>query len=153
MSAHGQRGTAVVAALALVALGAALLASAAVAVSAGRRATLLERAGLTAESTARRVVAECLSGWDESAEQMSVGSAVEWSWPAPAGVRTGELSVQTHVRRERLGLTLYALSVESFVGDAPFLARRRVRLLVQRDTGAAGMRPVPIARWSLADLH
>jgi len=145
-------GTAVVAALALVALAGALLASAAVAVSAGARIALLERAALAAESSARRALAVSLADWDGAAEGMAVGSAVEWSLPAATAV-PGELPTATRVRRERLGPTLYALTAESRVGDAPLLARRRARLLVQCDSGVAGVRPVPIARWSIADLH
>jgi hypothetical protein len=68
-----------------------------------------------------------------------------------------ELGVAGHLRVQRLGPGLYAVSADVSVGSAPVLARRRLRLLVRRaasrDSSDVVPRLVPIARWSASDLN
>jgi hypothetical protein len=154
---HRRSGTAIVAALGLVTLAAALLAAAAAASSAGARTVLTERASVVADAAARHSLALALSHWDPADDSLLVGQSregalqddvIESSLPLPV---SGARSVQ------RIGRTLFALGADVRVGSAPWIARRRVRLLVSRgstaDTGAALAPPVPIGRWSSADLY
>lgn len=146
-----RRGTAVVAALALVALASALLASAAVVSSAGMQATLSERASLAAESAARRELGRAVGEWSAAFDALLVGQGMVRPIGGAGAQLQGQLAVQ------RLGAGLFALTVDVRAGAPPHQARRRARLLVQRrvvaDTGGPGAAPVPIARWSMADLY
>jgi hypothetical protein len=154
---HARAGTAIVAALGLVVLAAALLAAAAAAASAGARSVIGERASMIADAGAHYALALSLSRWDPADDSLAVGATrvralqdevIEAALPLPV---SGTRSIQ------RIGRTLFALGADIRVGSSPWLARRRVRLLVSRrqaaDTGTALAPPVPIGRWSSADLY
>jgi hypothetical protein len=149
-------GTAIVAALALVTLAAALLAWSAAVVSAGARAVLAERAALSAESQARRLLATTLGHWDVRDDSLDTGAMVDRIVDAESSEAAPALPTTAHVSVQRLGATLFAIAAVRVGGDQP-LARRRIRLLVQRvimpDSVRTHLPPAPIARWSTADLY
>ncbi len=150
-------GTAIVAALALVTLAAALLASSAAVVSAGARAVLAERAALSAEARARRLLATTLDHWDARDDSLDIGATVDRIVDADSSEAAPELPATARVSVQRLGATLFAIAADVRVGGDQPLARRRIRLLVQRvimpDSVRTHLRPAPIARWSTADLY
>jgi hypothetical protein len=150
-------GTAIVAALALVTLAAALLAWSAAVVSAGARAVLAERAALSAESQARRLLAITLRHWDVRDDSLDTGAMVDRIVDAESSEAAPALPTTAHVSVQRLGATLFAIAADVRVGGDQPLARRRIRLLVQRvimpDSVRTHLPPAPIARWSTADLY
>ncbi len=150
-------GTAIVAALALVTLAAALLALSAAVVSAGARAVLAERAALSAEARAVRLLATAIGHWDVRDDSLAIGATVDRVIDVEGSEAGGDLPTTAHVIVQRLGATLFAIAADVRVGRDQPLARRRVRLLVQRvivpDSSRAHLAPTPIARWSTADLY
>jgi hypothetical protein len=155
--AGARHGTAVVAALALVLLAAALLASAATVARAGADASQRARAGLAADAAARRVLAHAIASVETSGRPLDVGQAVVRDATPAADDATAALPLEARLRVHRLSADLYALTVDVRVGAAAQAARRRVSLLVQRravaSLGGASSPPVPIAQWSMTDLY
>lgn len=166
-------GFALVAALALLALSAALLAGAVAIVTARTRSIRSERAALEADAHARHALAVVLADWGPGTDSLPVGGWVgrELS-PRERGGGPGGMPSSGRVRLQRLAPGLYAVAVDVRIGTAPSLARQRLRLLVMRpellvkldsagappgDSGTVRARirrpPVPIARWSAADLY
>ncbi|MDB4879549.1 MAG: hypothetical protein JWL60_995 [Gemmatimonadetes bacterium] len=154
-----RHGTAIVAALAIVALAGALLATMAVHATAGASAAHAERAALVVEGAVRHALAEALVAWPPGADSIPEGGFADGPlmWP-PHGA--AGLSLQGRLRIHRLGTALYAVTVEAGVASTDVTApivRRRMRLLVRRpaprDTGTRLEPVVPIARWGLAALY
>jgi hypothetical protein len=152
-SARRPHGTAIVAALVLLALGGGLLAMAAVAADAGARAVALERAALLADGAAHRALGETVQGWDPANDELAIGAGRIVSVTTDPGA---PWPLMTRVLIRRIDTTLFALAVDVHVGVAPADARRRATLIVQQsaaDSGGASPSPRPIARWSSADLY
>jgi hypothetical protein len=150
----GRRGVALVAALALLVLGAALLAGSTVASVALRRSARTRVAAARARAEAVRGLALVLQGWDGSLDSMSVGARSDRALPS---VPVAGLPVLHLVHVQRLSASLYAATVEVRVGDsAAVVATRRARLLLARagaatDSGAAPA-VAALARWCLVEL-
>lgn len=152
-----RRGTALVAALALVVLAAALLASAALVASSGAATALRARASLAAESGVRRALADGLISWNPAWDSLGTGAALAVD-PASVNDDSGAgLPMLVTIRAQRLAPTLYALTADVRVGGEPLLARRRASIVVQRSglaaPGVALSTLAPIVRWSTADLY
>lgn len=154
---RARKGTAVVAALALVVLAAALLASAAAVASAGAREVLAGRAALCAEAEMRRQLAGTLGHWLTSYDSLPIGQSLDRVSSVGHAPDTQELPTTARVSVQRLGRALFAITADVQVGMERSLARRRARLLVQRAAASDSARPVlppaPLARWSTADLY
>lgn len=150
-----RRGVALLAALALLALSSALLAGS---FAAARATTRSARAALLTarvETGARRALGEVVSAWSAAFDTLAVGAAAE---PA-LGVDSGDarLPLVRRARVARIGERLFVVSVEvrAYAWSAA-VARRRTRLVLQRppdDTTGIPQRPVPIPRWSMADVY
>ena len=155
--AHGRRGGALLIALALLALGAALLAGSAEAGRSAARSVQSHEAALLADGEARVAIAEFLTDWNQASDTLSVGTG----FVATIGPRRRGSSgarVVTRLRLHRLTPARFVIAVDCQVGpDNAVLARRRLQLLLERpsraDSGAAVLPPAPIERWSLADLY
>jgi hypothetical protein len=152
-----RRGVALVAALALLALSAAVLAGSFAAATAATRAMRAARAAAEAEATARHALATILSQGDAETEGLAVGA---WRERALSDVELdgGARGVTGRTHVQRLQPRLYALAVDVRIGTGAVLARRRLRLLLERPSGdssttLAGGALRPIARWSTADLY
>jgi hypothetical protein len=153
--ARRRRGVALAAALGLLMLAAALLAGSAIASVELRRATRGLVASARARAEARRAFGEILQGWNGAADSLPVGATLERAMAMPQ-VAGPPVTVQARVRR--LSARLYVANVSVRVGGAGAeLASRRTRLLLARappaDSGAASRSVVPLARWSVVDLH
>ena len=152
-----RRGAALLAALGLLALGAALLAGSFVAGTAAQRSVKSREAALLAGTEVRVAIAEFLSRW--SAADDSLGVGVERSivvGPRVRGSAAMTMTTQLHVRR--LSPTRFVVAADCQAGlDDAVLARRRVRVILDRprsaDNVATVAAPAPIPRWTLADLY
>jgi len=153
--ARPRRGTALVAALGLLALAAALLAGAVVASFAARRGTRVLVAASRADSEARRALGEVMVGWDGAADSLALGGSLERVISATSAAGP-PLAVQA--RLDRLSPSVFAASVSVQVGaTASVQAYRRMRLLLERsahgDSASVSRPPSPIARWSVIEVH
>lgn len=143
-------------AIALLALGAALLAGSSQAATASARAEASHEASLLAEAESRVALAEVMAGWGGAEDALSIGNTLaRLVGPRQRGL--GNAVVQSKVRLQRLTQLLYVMAVDCQVGpDDAVSARRRVLLLLRRplqmDSTAPILPPVPLGRWSLADL-
>lgn len=148
-SRHHRRrsGTAIVAALGLMLLAAALLASSALVSFASLRATRAARAALEAEAIARRSAYDVISAWSVAYDSLTVGQSRNAAVTSPMAT----------MRVQRLSGSLYAISVEGQAGVAPLRARRRLRVFVQQSDSGAVIRRVrsvnPLTRWGSVDLY
>jgi len=155
-----RRGTAIVAALALVALAAALLSVAAAHATAGSSAAAAERGALIVEGAAMRALAEVLAGWPPAADSLPEGAFGDRVLLVTRAGDDGGPPLTGRLRVQRIGPAVYAVTIEvrtaSSVAATAF-ARRRIRLLVRRDSvsGPSGTSasPLPIPRWAVADLY
>jgi hypothetical protein len=150
-----RRGVVLVAVLALLALGAALIAGAFAAARGAGRATRSSRAGIVAQAAARRAVARTLTSWTATDDSLGIGAFVTRTFADSGAVALD--STDARVRVHRLSSTLFVVAAEASVpsGRAP-IARRRVRVLLERaptidSTLVSPLRP--LARWSSADLY
>lgn len=139
--------------LALLALGAALIAGAFAAARGAGRATRSSRAGVVADAAARRALARTLASW--TADSLGVGAFVTGTFAESAAVALD--SAEVRVRVQRLSPTLFAVAAEANVPSSrASVARRRVRVLLERaptiDSTIVSP-PRPLARWSGADLY
>ncbi|MEO5814309.1 MAG: hypothetical protein ABIT20_03405 [Gemmatimonadaceae bacterium] len=152
-----RRGGALLVALALLALGAALLVGTSSSARAAARAESSREAQVLAAAEVRVALAEFMTGWSGVHDALSVGAAVvDTVGPRQRGF-SGAI-VQTRVRLVRLTALRFVLAADCQVGpDDAVMARRRAYLLVERalqiDSTAPILPPVPIARWSIADLY
>ena len=150
-----RRGTAIVAALGLVVLAAALLASAAEVAAGTARRNRADVAALFAESAARRALATALDGWSTAYDSLAIGRGTNVALRIPGG-EAEVVPYRVIVRVRRLDSALYAVTVDATAGVAPLVARRRVRLVVTTRAAAgraSGPDVRPIPQWSLADLY
>jgi hypothetical protein len=154
---RSRRGAALLAALGLLAMGAALLAGSFMAGTAAQRSVESREAALLAGTEVRVAVAEFVSRW--SAADDSLGAGAERVIVLGPRVRgSGAVTMTTQLRLRRLSPTRYVVVADCQAGlDDAVLARRRVRVILDRarvaDSVAAMTAPVPIARWTLADLY
>ena len=144
-----------VAVLALLALGAALIAGAFAAARGSARATRSARAAVVAHAVARRALARTLSSWSAADDSLGIGAFVTRTVSESAAVAADSADIR--VRVHRLSVSMYVVAAEASVPSARApIARRRVRVLLQRaptiDT-ASVQPPRPITRWASADLY
>ena len=154
---RSRRGGALVLALGLLALGAALLAGSLAAGRAAQRAVQSYEAALLAGSEVRASIAEQMSRWSAAEDSLAIG-AERISVLGPRARGSGAVAMTTQVRLRRLSATRYVMVADCQAGaDAAVLARRRVRVLLERpkamDSSATALPPGPISRWTLADLY
>lgn len=155
--AAGRRGGALLIALALLALGAALLAGSAEAARSAAQSVRSHEAALLADGESRVAVAEFMAAWNQSADSLPVGAGLV-ATIGPRRRGSSAASVVTRLRLHRLSLARFVVAVDCQVGaDNAVLARRRMQLLLERparrDSTAPILPPAPIGRWSLTDLY
>jgi len=147
---------ALVTTLAMVALGGALLAGAFAQASAAIRAARAARASLVAASLARRALGRALAQWSAVEDSLPVGGIAQRAVPESAAVPLD--AAETRVRVQRLSSTRYVVAVVVSVPDTLVpLARRRLRLLVERRAPIDSTLPLPVPRpvirWAFGDLY
>ena len=148
-----RRGGALVVAIALLALGAALLAGTAAVARSVARGTQLAEATLLASSESRVALAEFVAGWSGAEDALAVGGKVDQTF-GPRLRGPSATPVTTHLRVMRLSNMRFAVAVDCQVGpDGAILARRRLQLLLERPTAGDSAPPTPIGRWALSDLY
>ena len=152
-----RRGGALLVALALLALGAALLAGSFAAGISAQRSVQSREAALLAATEVRASVAEFMSHWGAADDSLAVG-AERAVVLGPRARGSGAVSMITRLRLRRLSSTRYVVVADCQAGpDDAVLARRRLRVILERvrtaDAAAAGLAPAPIDRWTLADLY
>jgi hypothetical protein len=157
VASRRRHGGALLVALALLALGAALLVGTSSAARSAARAESSREAQVLAGAEVRVALAEFMTGWSGVHDALSVGAeVVDTVGPRQRGF--GGAIVRTRVRLVRLTATRFVLAADCQVGpDDAVQARRRAYLLVERalqiDSIAPILPPVPITRWGLADLY
>jgi hypothetical protein len=156
-SPRRRQGGVLLIALALVALGAALLAGSSAVARSAARAESSHEAAMLAVAESRVAIAEYMAAWGSRQDALAVGGEVISSiGPRLRGF--GATIVQTQLRLHRLTQARFVLSADSQVGpDDAVLARRRVYLVVERALQAGSPQrirpPAPISRWSLAETY
>jgi type II secretory pathway component PulK len=150
-----RRGVVLVSVLALLTLGAALIAGAFAAARASARATRSTRAAIVAHAAARRALVRTVTSWRGSDDSMNIGAFDVRTSRESASVALD--SADTRLRVHRLSSTLFLVTAEASVpaSSAP-LARRRVHVVLERvptidSTVVSRVRP--IARWASGDLY
>jgi hypothetical protein len=149
-------GIVLLSALALLALSAALLAGSFAAARAMIRSARSTLAVARADTGARRAVGELLTGWSPALDSLAVDAVAEP--PLAAEPVEARPALIRRARVWRVTDRSYVLSVQvrTFDWSMP-TAERRMRLLLERparvDSAAPLAAPVPVTRWSLADLY
>lgn len=143
-------------ALALLALGGALLAGSAHAGRSAWRSMLSNASAVTSDGEGHTVLFEIVTGWSASNDSLSVGQSRSMT-VGPRRLGAAGLIALTRARVLRISPSRFIVALDVAVGPtgvAP--ARRRMCLIVERetatDTSAVATRPRPIAQWSTADL-
>jgi hypothetical protein len=153
---RARRGVALLAALTMLVLSAALLTGAFAASRAMIRSARSAKAMARVETGAQRALAEVLVGWSPALDSLSVGGIVDAALDSEPAEMRPLLSRRAQVRRITERLYVISLDVRAFDWDAP-IAQRRARLIVERpaqtDSAAPLARPIPVRRWSVADLY
>ena len=150
-----RRGVVLVAVLALLTLGAALIAGAFAAARASARATRSTRAAIVAHAAARAVLVRTVASWSGGNDSMNLGASYVRAVRESASLALD--SADTRLRVHRLSPTLFLLTAEASVpsSGAP-IARRRAHALLERvptiDSSVVS-RVRPIARWASGDLY
>ena len=141
--------------LALLTLGAALVAGAFAAARASARATRSTRAAIVAHASARRALVRGVASWSARDDSMNLGAFDVRAWRESASVTVDSADVRLRVHR--LSPTLFLLTADASVpsSSAP-IARRRAHALLERaptidSTTVSRVRP--IARWASGDLY
>lgn len=152
-SPPARRGAVLVAALGLLLLAAALLAGSVMASVHLTRATRGIVSVARADAEARRALGAVVQGWDARVDSLPVGARVERAIP-PLDADGPRVVVHAYV--QRISRSLFAAHVAVRVGEgAGTLAVRRMHLLLERpgltDSTGTSARPMPLARWSVAD--
>ncbi len=156
MMQSSRPGTALVVALALLALGSALLAGASAAARSATRGQVTLEALLAAESEARVVLAERVAAWTPADDSLPLNVAdIRGVGPRPRGF--GGVEVRSIVRVQRLVGMRWVIAVSTRAGpDSTPRARRRLSLVVERRVAADSARTLlplaPLGRWGTADL-
>ena len=144
-----------VAVLALLALGAALIAGAFAAARGTTRATRSVRAALVAHAVARRALARTLSSWTAADDSLGIGGFTTRAYSESAATALDSAAIR--VRVHRLSASLYVVAAEASVPATRLpLSRRRVRVLLERapTIDTTSVQPLrPISRWPSADLY
>ncbi|MEO8620421.1 MAG: hypothetical protein ABI625_05095 [bacterium] len=153
---HARRGTALLIALALLALGAALLAGSAEAGRSAVRSVQSYEAALLADAESRVVVAEFMAAWSPVADSLAMGAGMV-STIGPRHPTGSTMTAVSRLRLQRVTVARFVLGVECQVGpDNAVLARRRLQVFLERpsrsDSLGPILPPVPLKRWSFADL-
>jgi hypothetical protein len=154
-NAAQRRGVVLVAVLALLALGTALIAGAFAAARGTARASRSARAAIVAHAAAHRALARTLSSWRAADDSLGIGGFTTRALSESAAVALDSASVL--VRVHRLSASLYVVAAEASVPAVrTALARRRVRVLLERapTIDTTKVQPLrPITRWPTADLY
>ena len=144
-----------VAVLALLALGAALIAGAFAAARGSARGARSARAAVVAQAVSRRALARTMTSWSAADDSLGIGAFSTRAYAESAAVALDSADVR--VRVHRLSPSLYVVAAEARVPSARTpLARRRARVLLERapTIDSTVVQPIrPIARWSTADLY
>ena len=144
-----------VAVLALLALGAALIAGAFAAARGTTRAARSQRAAVVARAAARRALARTMASWTAADDSLGIGGFTTRAFSESAAIALDSAAIR--VRVHRLSASLYLVAAEASVPAARVpLARRRVRVLLERapTIDTASVQPLrPISRWPSADLY
>ena len=144
-----------VAVLALLALGAALIAGAFAAARGTTRASRSLRAAVVAHAAARRALARTMSSWSAADDSLGIGGFTTRAFSESAAIALDSAAIR--VRVHRLSASLYLVAAEASVPAARVpLARRRLRVLLERapTIDTASVQPLrPISRWPSADLY
>jgi hypothetical protein len=144
-----------VAVLALLALGAALIAGAFAAARGTTRGTRSVRAAVVAHAAARRALARTMSSWSAANDSLGIGAFTTRALSESAGVALDSAAIR--VRVHRLSASLYVVAAEASVPAARMpLGRRRERVLLERapTIDSTVVQPIrPIARWASAELY
>jgi hypothetical protein len=144
-----------VAVLALLALGAALIAGAFAAARGSARGARSARAAIVAQAVARRALARTLTSWSAADDSLGIGGFSTRAYAESAAVALD--SSEVRVRVHRLSSTLWVVAAEARVpASRTPLARRRARVLLERapTIDSTIVQPIrPIARWASADLY
>jgi hypothetical protein len=151
-----ERGGALLVALALLALGAALLAGSAQAGRAMARSAQSYAASITVESESRIALAEFVRDWSVAYDSLGIGRSTA-RVIGPRNVGAARLEAVTRFRLMRLSSARYVVGLESSVGPPGVsAARRRLTLIIERltvsDSSILRQPPVPIGHWALTDL-
>ncbi|MEP6729324.1 MAG: hypothetical protein ABJE10_01735 [bacterium] len=152
-----RRGGALLIALALLALSAALLVGTSAAARTAARAETSHEAAMLAVAESRVVLAEFMTGWGGGQDALAIGGD-QLTTVGPRQRGLGDAMVLTKMRLHRLTQYRFVLAADCQVGpDDAVLARRRMYLLLERalpiDSTMPSSPPVPIGRWSLADVY
>ena len=143
-------------ALALLMLGAALLAGSAEAGRSAMRSAQTHEAALIADAESRVTVAEYLTQWSAADDSLPVGGTrVVAIGPRRRG--SNAVSVFTRLRVQRLSAARFVLAADCQVGpDDAVQARRRLQILLERpprpDSAAPRLPMAPISRWGVTDI-
>lgn len=143
-------------ALALLALGSALLAGASAAARRATRGQATLEAAIAAESEARVVMAEAVGAWSAAIDSLPLGGmVVQGIGPRLRGF--GGMEVRSSVRIQKVGPSRFVVAVSTSAGPGSARrARRRLTLVVERRASADSTVPIlplaPIRRWSVADV-
>ena len=144
-------------ALALLALGAALLAGSFAAATAAHRSVQSHEAALLASTEVRASIAEFVSHWSGAEDSLAVGAERSLVL-GPRARGSGAITMRTQLLLRRLSPTRYVVVADCQAGpDDAVLARRRARAILDRvrfgDSLATMAAPAPIGQWTLADLY
>lgn len=141
--------------LGLLVLAAALLAGGFALSTAATRASRSARAATVAHTLATRALGRALVEWSRTEDGLAVGASVERPLPEFAALSVD--AADTRLRVQRLSARLFVLAVDVRVpATGTPLARRRMRLLVERQVAADTtlfLIPRRLARWPVADLY
>jgi hypothetical protein len=150
-----RRGVVLVAVLALLALGAALVAGAFAAARGASRATQSARAAIVAHAAARRALARTVASWSAADDSLALGAYDTRAWRDSGDAALD--AADTRVRVQRLSTTLFVVATEVSVPSARApIARRRMRVLLERapTIDSTVVQPLrAISRWASADLY
>lgn len=120
------------------------------------RSTQSNASAISSEGEAKVALSDFLASWSTADDSLAIGQARESSI-GPRQISAAGLIAITRLRLLRISSTRYVLAVDLSIGSEGTIdARRRLLLIMQRrspaDTTAGSAPPIPVARWSVADL-
>ena len=143
-------------ALVLLTLSAALLAGAFAASRGAARSARSTRLIARVDTGARRALGEVVQSWGTQLDELAVGTSAEPALPDEPGETGPALVRNARVRRLTERLYVVSVDVRAFERTMP-VARRRALIMLERpartDSLAPMPRPLPLRRWSVADLY
>ena len=136
-------------AIVLLSLCAALVVGATSAANALARSERSTEAAIRVAYAAERGIAETISGWGAEGS-LPVGATSEWL--------TSTDGIRLRIRVERLSERRFLVASSASAGnDSVRVATRNVTILLetplQVDSLGQSIRPIPVARWALADIY